>query len=434
MAFKILLSRYSGQQDIFVGSPFAGRTRPDTRELIGYFTNILALRTDLSGNPEISSLIDRVRETVLEAYANQDYTFERLVADLNSSRKAREIPVFNVMFMFKNVSLSGNELPGANVDVVEFYCKRHKFDLTLLVSDATNELRCKLVFNDDIFNHSRVERMVEHFQTLLRGIAADIQGRLSGLRMLSEDERRTLLDGFNATPPPVPESSLPGCFEFPAPHGPGGVMPGRHGEAIRSFAQGGPVIGPGCDELGRLPAKHRVYVLDAWLEPTPIGVPGELYLGGAGMARACIDQPGLTSERFVADPYCIEPGSMMYRTGDRARWRPDGSLEFTRLNMPAPDRDQFALNQRYVAPRSPLELEVAAIWAEILRVPRVGIHDSFFELGGHSLAALRLFTRVRETLGVALSIRAIFDAPRLGQFARAVEGKRGSPGDTRARS
>ncbi len=265
--------------------------------------------------------------------------------------------------------------------------------------------------------------------------------------------------------------------------------------------------------IGRPIHNTRLYVLDAALRPAPVGVPGELFIGGVQVARGYLDRPELTAERFVPDPFAPASGARLFRTGDRARWRADGALEYLgrldeqvkvrgfriepgeieavlrrhpavddcvvaaredvpgdrrlvayvvggaradelrehlrrslpehmvpaafvgleslpltasgkldRRALPAPDYGSAA--ERYVAPRTPAEEVLAGIWAETLRLERVGAHDSFFELGGHSLLATRVMSRVRDVFGVELPLRALFEAPTVAGLAGRVEAAR----------
>lgn len=264
--------------------------------------------------------------------------------------------------------------------------------------------------------------------------------------------------------------------------------------------------------IGRPIANTQVYVLDRHLQPVPVGVPGELYLGGAGVARGYLNRPELTAEKFVPNPFGAAPHIRLYRTGDRVRYRPNGTLEFLgrlddqiklrgyRIELgeieatlsqieavraavvvvqtDAPDiqrlvaylvpypqqpippiatlrhqlRQQLpdymvptafvildslpltpngkvdrralpALDAReplgsdFVSPRSPLEAEVANLWAAVLRVPQVGVFDQFFELGGHSLLATQLIAQVQDQFQVQLPLRSVFESPVLADFA-----------------
>jgi amino acid adenylation domain-containing protein len=267
--------------------------------------------------------------------------------------------------------------------------------------------------------------------------------------------------------------------------------------------------GAGIAPLGRPIGNVRAYVVDGGTRPVPAGLPGELYLGGVGVTRGYAGRPGLTADRFVPDPFGVEAGSRLYRTGDRVRWRRDGTLEFLgrvdhqvklrgfriepgeveavlrehaavreaavllrgageearlvayvapaageveallerlrerlpaymvpsavvelerlpltpngkldRGALPAPE---YGGEEGYRAPRTPLEEVVAGIWAELLPVERVGAGDDFFALGGHSLSATRVVARIRDTCGVELPLRALFEAPTVEALAARVE-------------
>ncbi|HEU0052543.1 MAG TPA: amino acid adenylation domain-containing protein, partial [Longimicrobium sp.] len=267
------------------------------------------------------------------------------------------------------------------------------------------------------------------------------------------------------------------------------------------------VFGGSGSPIGRAIPDLRLYVLDPARRPVPIGVPGELYVGGAGVARGYLNRPELTAERFVDDPFA--PGRL-YRTGDRVRWREDGTLEYLgrldeqvkirgfrielgeievrlaehpevreavvlaredvpgdrrlvayvvgaveadalrahlrqglpeymlpsafvaldrlpltangkvdRKALPAPE--PASAEDRYVAPRTPVEEVLAGIWAEVLRLERVGVEESFFDLGGHSLMATRVVSRVRAVFAVELPLRALFEGPTVAELALRVE-------------
>jgi amino acid adenylation domain-containing protein len=262
--------------------------------------------------------------------------------------------------------------------------------------------------------------------------------------------------------------------------------------------------------VGRPTGNQRIYLLDAALNPVPVGVPGEAYVGGDGVVRGYLDRPGLTAERFVPDPFAGEPGTRMYRTGDRLRWKADGRLEFIgrvdeqvkvrgfriepgeieavlsahaevrearvivsddasgekqlvayvvgnvdaeglrahlreslpeymvpaafvgleqlpltpngKLDVKAlPAPELGSAEDEYVAPGTPVEEVLAGIWAEVLRLERVGVHDNFFEVGGHSLLATRVVSRIREVFGVEVPLRALFEGPTVAELAGRVE-------------
>jgi amino acid adenylation domain-containing protein len=271
--------------------------------------------------------------------------------------------------------------------------------------------------------------------------------------------------------------------------------------------------------IGRPIANTQIYILNSFLHPVPIGVQGELYIGGAGVARGYLNRPDLTAEKFIPDLFSAEPRARMYKTGDLARYRPDGNIEFLgradhqvkirgfrielgeieavlgqhpavreavvlaredapgekrlvayvvaereplptttdlrnflkeklpeymvpavfvlldalplmpngkidRRALPSPDRSRPELDKAFVAPRTPTEELLAEIWAQLLDLERVGIHDNFFDLGGHSLLATQLVSRMRETFQVEIPLRRLFEVPTVAGLAESIEAAR----------
>ncbi|HEU0079980.1 MAG TPA: amino acid adenylation domain-containing protein, partial [Longimicrobiaceae bacterium] len=794
-AWQALLSRYSGQTDVVVGSPIAGRTRPELERLIGFFVNMLALRAELEGEPSFTALLGQARERTLGAYEYQEIPFERLVEELAPERSLSHGPLFQVVFALQNVpaqtlSLAGLELRSLGADTAST-----RFDLTLNLTDAGEKLGGVLFYRTELFDAATARRITEHLTALLRGAVAEPARRVSELSLLTPEEelrlaewnatgrdypsercfhelfrqqaRRTpdavavrfggttlsyaeldarsdelerrlrrcrletearvglcverspemvvgvlgilkagaayvpldpgyprerlrlLLEdcgaaalvtqaslaerfdgwagevvrldvaaelaagegrepsGARATPrsvayviytsgstgtpkgvlvehrslgnylhfydreilgdedfalplvsrlafdahvrqlfPPLlrgkaawilpedtatdPVALLQALSEeervavagtpslwgavlaaaeagtAPAPRDLRAVLLG--GETLpqelveRTFAlfpgvrlwnHYGPTeatvnvtvarVEPGSRvNLGRPVANVRAHLLDSSLRPVPVGVPGELYVGGAGVARGYLEQPQLTADRFLPDLLAEEPGARMYRTGDRVRRLPTGELEYlgrvdqqvklrgfriepgeieaaiqdhpgiaaavvlvredAALGVPGEPRlvgyvvaedgepvrmdalrehlrqrlpgymvpaafvalerlpltsngkvDRRALPRpepgageeaAYVAPRTPTEEVLAGVWAEVLGVERVGVHDDFFELGGHSLRATQVVSRARALFGVELPLRALFEQPTLDGLAARVEAAR----------
>ncbi|WP_017653098.1 non-ribosomal peptide synthetase [Fortiea contorta] len=274
-----------------------------------------------------------------------------------------------------------------------------------------------------------------------------------------------------------------------------------------------------CDSIpiGHPIANTQLYVLDQYLQPVPTGVAGELYIGGAGLARGYLNQPQLTAQKFILHPFSDEPGARLYKTGDKVRFRVDGNLEFLgrlddqvklrgyrielgeieallclhptvkeavvmvredvtddqrlvaylvvkpdsnlsvnnlrsflqeklpeymiptafiplhtlplttngkvdRRVLPAPEQVSV-IAEFFVAPRNSLEQELADIWAEVLRVEKVGIHNNFYTLGGHSLLVTQLISRIRDILGVELLIQDVFANPTVAELSVVVTQK-----------
>ncbi len=202
-AFQILLMRHSGQEDIVVGTPVAGRDRSDVEGLIGFFVNALVLRTDLSGDPTFRELLGRVREVAIGAYAHQDLPFERLVEELHPQRDPSRAPLFQVFFNMLDLDTTSLRLGGVRVEHIEIPAKASLFDLTLYVAEAGPGLRFSAVYNCDLFEREYVSEMLRQFVSLLEQIAASPQETIRTYTLLTESARRLLPDP--AVPIPEPE-------------------------------------------------------------------------------------------------------------------------------------------------------------------------------------------------------------------------------------
>ena len=206
-AFKVLLHRYTGQDDIIVGTPIANRNRLEIEGLIGFFVNTLVLRTDLSGNPSFRELLRRVREVCLGAYVHQDLPFERLVEEMHLERDLSRNPLFQVMFVLRNASGQTIELPGLTLSALEVDSGTTHFDLILHMTETGEGLSGTLVYNTDLFEPATIARMLDHFQVLLKALVADPDKLVSDLPLLTEVESKQLLTGWNNSqcdyPPPT---------------------------------------------------------------------------------------------------------------------------------------------------------------------------------------------------------------------------------------
>ncbi|MCA2866528.1 MAG: amino acid adenylation domain-containing protein [Microcystis sp. M058S1] len=197
-AYGTLLYRYTGQSDILIGTPIANRNRREIESLIGFFVNTLVMRTDCSENPSFQELLMRVREMSLGAYTHQDLPFEMLVEALQPERNLSHTPLFQVMFALENTPLSEVKMSGLTIDSLPLEWGTAKFDLTLSMQNTETGLMGVWEYNTDLFNSETVERMNGHFLTLLEGIIANPNERVSQLPLLTKVEQQQLLiDGHN---------------------------------------------------------------------------------------------------------------------------------------------------------------------------------------------------------------------------------------------
>ncbi len=193
-AFQVLLYRCSGQEDIAVGVPIAGRTRPKLEVLIGFFVNMLVLRADLSGEPSFREYLARVRRQTRDAYAHQDLPFAKLVEELAPRRDPSRNPLFQVSFVKGTEPGERPELSGLTVDTIETTgTEAVKFDLGFSVADEDRKIRVVIEYAADLFDASTIERLAAHWRVLLEGIVADPTQKISRLPLLTAAERERLL-------------------------------------------------------------------------------------------------------------------------------------------------------------------------------------------------------------------------------------------------
>lgn len=204
--FQTLLHRYTAQSHISIGSPIANRNRGETESLIGFFVNTLVLCTDLSGDPSFRTLLRRVREVALGAYAHQDLPFEKLVEELQPQRDLSVTPLFQVMFNLVRFTDDDAEieLPGLVVETLPSSESGSKFDLTLYAQEHLNNIHLNLVYNSDLFEPETITRMLGHFQNLLRSAVTDSDQSLSTMQLLSAEEQLSLLERRNLLEPAGP--------------------------------------------------------------------------------------------------------------------------------------------------------------------------------------------------------------------------------------
>jgi len=232
-AFKTLLYRYTGQEDLLIGTPIAGRTRVKAEALIGFFVNTLVLRTSMRGNPRFRELLRKVRQVALDAYDHQDLPFEKLVDELLLERSPSHAPLVQVMFALQNASRLELRLPGLTLDQMEVESGTAKFDLTLAMRDTEQGLKGTLEYVTDLFDHATIARLLRHFQTLLEGIVAHPEHRLTDLPLLTEAERHQIHMDWNATTAAYPQDTcLHELFEVWAERTPNAVAVVYNGQRL----------------------------------------------------------------------------------------------------------------------------------------------------------------------------------------------------------
>jgi amino acid adenylation domain-containing protein len=223
-AFRTLLYRYTGQDDISIGATIANRTRTETEELIGFFVNMLVLRTRLTDDPSFRVLLRRELEVALGAYTHQDLPFELLVETLQPERDMGRTPLFQVAFVLHNAPPPTLQLPGLTVTRMDTHSGTTQFDLMLSMVEEPNGLTGSLEYSTDLFDAATVDRLIGHWTTLLAGIVAQPQARLSALPLLTAAERQRQFAAWQATQVALPPArEVHSLFESQVCHTPEAV-------------------------------------------------------------------------------------------------------------------------------------------------------------------------------------------------------------------
>jgi amino acid adenylation domain-containing protein/thioester reductase-like protein len=205
-AFVILLYRCSGQDDILIGSPMAGRNRQEIQSLIGYFVNTVVLRTKLTGNPNFREILNQVRQVATDAHNYQDIPYNQVVEALNPQRNLSYNPVFQILFDLQRSLTDKLQLPGLTLQPFLGEHSTSKFDLSLIIEDRGTELIGAWEYSSDLFTQEAISRITENFQTLLNGIVNNPETPINQLPIISAFEQQQILEKWNNTQQDYPES------------------------------------------------------------------------------------------------------------------------------------------------------------------------------------------------------------------------------------
>ncbi|MGH8081979.1 MAG: condensation domain-containing protein, partial [Lysobacter sp.] len=204
-SWAALLSRLSGQRDVVIGTPMVNRNHTELEPLIGLFINNVALRFDLSDDPDVAGLLAQTRRTALAAQANKDLPFEQVVEALKPVRSLAYTPLYQVVFVMHNMADAGLALPGLQIDALPVEEANAQNDVWWSVTETEDRLECEVVFATSLFDADTVERWIEHWQVMLREMVSDRARSLSRLPLLSQSQRQQVLHDWNDTVQPSPE-------------------------------------------------------------------------------------------------------------------------------------------------------------------------------------------------------------------------------------
>jgi acyl carrier protein len=364
-AFNALLNRYTGQQDLLVCSPAACRDDQRLENLIGYFNNVVALRTDLSGNPTLRELLGRTRETILGASAHLNLPFQRVSALPHLART----PLTRGMFSFRSLSGQTFQLEDLTVQAIDVRRQEPDFDLAMYMEERDGRLTGILEYNADLFDSATIDTLLRNFEVVIEALGDDPDGRLD---------------------------KLP---RFGIPAGDVEALLCRHAKIDEAVV---------IERLDRPWAHSSV----AYLVLNEDDVPS-------------LDEIRSYLRSELAE-YRV-PGALIPL--DQIPLGPDGTLDEAALpSPPLTQTAQTAVGRKtaveHVAPGTPLERQIAEIWARVLWLDReIGIHETFVDLGGHSLLSVQLVAEVESLLGRRLPVRAMRQMGTIAGFAAAIEGE-----------
>lgn len=279
-AFDTLLYRYSGQEDILVGSITAGRNRPGTEKLLGFFLNTVVLRTNLSGDPTFVELLERVRRVTIEALSHDDVPLNQIVKELNPDRDFSRNPLFRVLLSLEP-SASERDA-GWDLTPIDVETGASKFDLCLVLDDRREGLTGRVIYSTDLFDAATIERLVECWQTLLQSVVADPSVRVSDVAILPERERHRQLVDFNETQKAYPLTLVLERFEREAERTPAAtaVKCGDHALSYQELDLRATTLASYLRGIGVGPEVVVALCLERSVEMV-IGILGVLKAGGA---------------------------------------------------------------------------------------------------------------------------------------------------------
>jgi mycobactin peptide synthetase MbtE len=372
-AVAVVLHKAGGGADIPLGTPVAGRSVSELDQLVGFFVNILVLRNDLRGNPTLRDLLTRTRDMALAAYAHQDLPFDQVVDAVRPARSLARNPLFDVVVHVRDQVQARVVSAGAEGDTT-FSALEPTFDvahadLSVNFFASADGYRGHLIYRTELYARSTVQRFADWLLRVVETFADRPDQLLRDVEIAAPLEKQRIADFSKA----------------------------------------------GADSA-------RVYLLDGSLKPVAVGVLGDVYCGGGLAVCAGLSRPSSTAARFVADPFAAQPGSRLYRNGERGRWSADGQLELV-TGLAGADERAPAPVTAVAGPHQPPETEteraLAAILTELLEAEQVGRNDDFFNLGGDSILAVRVAAQARDG-GLPLTPRMVFEHPVLHELAAAL--------------
>ncbi len=464
-AFKTLLYRYSGQEDLLVGSPVAGRA-PGTENVIGPFSYPICMRTNLAGEPSARELMHRIRDVTLEALAHKDLPFGRVLEDLQMDQLQGRTSPFQFYFLHQTAFLQPAKTGELSWTPLTWVSPGTSFDLHLATLERPDGIVARLEYKSAMFEAATIQRMMDHLRAIVQAFmqnpearinelkleateyshplsSADLKGFLPHEGVAGQDAKLRICDRYlqqqlTGIPGEVciaglkPSNTTEGDFKFGfAPDGESLLRTGRVGRyradgTIEDWGSPDQHLDlRGCRlALAKLEEALRTHpaVLKCAAIPAkgPAGDqrPLAYVVADAKVAGSPTPERTFRLRRELcqlAEERCPDYPKLLAIALVEAL-QVDSNSEVIRTSLPPPTAEAYELG-RLVAPRDELETALVKLWEEALGIKSIGVHDSFFDLGGNSVIAARLFTQINETWERNFPLSTLFAAPTIAEIA-----------------
>jgi amino acid adenylation domain-containing protein len=418
-AAQLLFSRYSGQDDVSIGTVTSGRDRAELEGLVGLFVNTLVLRTKVEPGMSFRELLAQVRRTVLDAFANQDLPFDHLVGALRPDRDPTRAPLFQVVVSMLNTPGEPPALPGLAVEPIDFPGTASAFDLGL---NCTRDPRGGMVvdfdYNTGLYDHTTVERIARHLRALLENAIADPDLPVSRIPMLDETDTRTddtqVLDDERQ---PVPIGSRGELY-----------LTGLSGELsptglLVHLTASGSLVYHGSRARQAVIGTTRIFLdeIEHWITAHPAVRQASVTVTGNGLIAYVVTDAGFEDLRAHLRLQAPQAASAIRFVPMDRRPGDDPVPVITGAVAPPATRP----------PRTPTERLIHRIWTDVLDLPRIAADRKFFDTGGTSLDLVRLRDRMEATFGRTLPIAVLFEHCTVAAMAELIDAPAEPAGDHR---
>jgi thioesterase domain-containing protein/acyl carrier protein len=377
--FQILLYRYTGQKEIWLGTPASpARRDPKFANLVGYLANTVVLPTTMDDPAHLNfqDILSNNKQNLFEVLEHSSYPFLSMVKKFQTTRDPSYSPLFQATLDYQAHSLP-EKAGDLEVSAFDFAQMEGQFELRFGFVEEKDALRCRIYYNTDLFHTDTIERMAKHFQVLLTAIIEGADCPVTQLPLLTSGEKQQLQTWRNTAAHylnDIDDPALKNIFQ----------------QQIKSGNNA------------------QVYLLDTYHQLVPVGVPGQLYIGGLDLGDADINELKLPADAFV-ELELFGKTERLLQTEHIAKWNSDGNITPIIEDAQKESSEGSTRKTRYVYPRDALEFQLVQLWEELFDISPISVLDDFFKIGGDSLLGIRLIFSIQKTFGVSISMQSLFE-------------------------